>query len=92
MERWIIKNNFAKRVSLLIGATAVAQLILILSMPLLTRLYTPEDFGLLAIYSSILAVISVVASLCYESAIPLPKNDETAAHILLLTISILIVR
>jgi O-antigen/teichoic acid export membrane protein len=86
-----IKNKFVKKVSLLVGATAVAQLILILSMPLLSRLYTPEDFGVLAIYSSILAVISVVASLCYESAIPLPKKDETAAYILLLTISILIV-
>ncbi len=69
----------------------MAQLILVLSMPLLSRLYTPEDFGVFAVYSSILAVISIVASLCYESAIPLPKNDETAAYILLLTISILII-
>lgn len=73
------------------GAAAVAQLISIGSILLLARLYTPQDFGVLSVYLSVLTIITVGASLCFESAIPLPKDDETATHILILATNILLV-
>lgn len=75
------KSTFARGVSVLVGGTAGAQLIAILSAPLLTRLFTPKDFGLFAVFASVLAIISVVSSLRYELAIPLPKDDTEAANI-----------
>jgi len=64
-----------------VGGTASAQILLVLAAPLLTRLYTPEDFGLLAVYASLLALIGVISSLRYELAIPLPEDDGEAANV-----------
>ncbi|MDB9342437.1 oligosaccharide flippase family protein [Nodularia spumigena CS-586/05] len=72
------KNQFARGVSVLVGGTASAQALSILATPLLTRLYSPEDFGLLATYSSLLALINVVSSLRYELSIAVAKNDDEA--------------
>lgn len=63
---------------------------LLLAAPLLSRLYTPEDFGLLAIYASILTLFSVVASMRYELAIPLPEDDQTAVNIVFLCLLIVL--
>ena len=58
-------------VSLLVGGTAGVQVLTVLAAPLLTRLYSSEDFGLLSVYTSLLALIGVIFSLRYELAIPL---------------------
>ena len=82
------KNAFARGVSVLVGGTVGAQVLMVLASPLLTRLYTPEDFGLLAVYASILSLFTVIASLRYELAIPLPEKDSEAAHVAILSLLI----
>lgn len=59
---------------------------MICSAPLLTRLYSSEDFGLLAVFTSLLSLINVVSSLRYESAIPLPESDCEAVNISVLSL------
>lgn len=86
VNRVLPKNPFARGVSMLVGGTASAQLLTVLAAPLLTRLYSPEDFGLLAVYGSLLAIISVIASLRYELAIPLPEDDQEAANVAALSL------
>ncbi|MEX5686805.1 oligosaccharide flippase family protein [Pseudomonas silesiensis] len=86
--RLLPKNQFARGVSVLVGGTAGSQLIMVLAAPLLTRLYTPEDFGLLAVYAGLLALLTVVASLRYELAIPLPEDEQEAANIAVLSLLI----
>lgn len=61
-------------------------MILILFSPILTRLYTPADFGVLAVFTSLLGILGVVASLRYELAIPLPQTDQEAANVTLLSL------
>jgi len=78
------RGRFARSVTLLAGGTALGQAITVLVSPILTRLYTPEDFGIFGVYASILGIVTVVASLRYEYALPLPEDDETAANILVL--------
>ena len=73
----------------LASGTAIAQLLLALAMPALTRLYTPADYGTLAVYSSTLTVLLVLASLRYEAAIPLPEDEEVAGSLLALTLIVL---
>ncbi len=68
------------------AGTTFAQAMGIVVAPLLTRLYSPEDFGTVAYFVSILGIFSVVANGRYELAIVLPENDEDSAN--LLTISI----
>jgi len=82
-------GRFARSVTLLAGGTALGQVITVLVSPILTRLYTPEDFGVFGVYASILGIVTVVASLRYEYAVPLPEDDETAANILVLCFALL---
>lgn len=80
---------FANSVVTLVSGTAIAQLLLAFAVPLLARLYTPADYGALAVYSSTLTVLVVVASLRYEAAIPLPEDDAVAGSLLALTFVLL---
>jgi O-antigen/teichoic acid export membrane protein len=92
VDRWLARvpgGGFGRSVVTLASGTAVAQLLLALALPLLTRLYTPADYGSLAVYASTLTVLLVIASLRYEMAIPLPEDDPTAASLLALTIALL---
>lgn len=51
LSKALPKNAFARGVSVLVGGTVGAQALMVLASPLLTRLYTPEDFGLLVVYA-----------------------------------------
>jgi O-antigen/teichoic acid export membrane protein len=68
--------------------TAVTQVIAIAASPILTRLYSPNDYGIIALYTSIAAVFSVIATLRYEFAIVLPKSDKVAINTVSLSIAI----
>jgi O-antigen/teichoic acid export membrane protein len=77
-------------VAVLFAGTALGQSVTLLAAPLLTRLYTPAEFGVLAVYTSILSILAVQAGLRYEVAITLPEDDETAANLLALTLGIVL--
>ncbi len=62
----------------LAGGTAGSQVITVAAAPILTRLYGPESFGVLATFTSILALLNVVSSLRYELAIAVPEDDDEA--------------
>ncbi len=79
-------GGFARKVGLLASGTAAAQLITLFILPGLTRLFSPEQFGVLASYLAIVATVSVVGGLRYEMAIPLAANDCQAFHLLLLSV------
>jgi O-antigen/teichoic acid export membrane protein len=83
-------SSFVRSVAVLAGGTALGQGLIVLASPLLTRLYTPLDFGVLAAYTSILSILLVVASLRYELAITLPEDDESAGSLLVLSLAIVL--
>lgn len=87
-RRLLPTQAFARGVSVLVGGTAGAQLLAIAAAPLLTRLYAPEDFGLLAVYGGLLALFTVVASGRYQLAIPLPEAEREAADVLVLSLAV----
>lgn len=78
----LLSNGFVRAVGILAGGTAAAQLIGIAALPLLTRLYTPDDFAVLAVFAALLGLISGIACLRLEVAIPLPNSDKEAANLL----------
>ena len=78
-----------KAVLILGTGTIFSQILNILTIPILTRLYSPSDFGLLGIFSAVLTIIMTFISFRYEYAIPVPKDSETAAHLLVLCISLI---
>jgi len=82
------KSEFSRNVLTLMTGTIVAQAIPIAISPILTRIYSPEDFGVFALFFAILSVFSVVVNGRYENAIMLPKKDEEAINIFALGIII----
>ena len=86
-------SAFATDVLKLVTGTTLAQIIVVLTSPLLTRLYGPEAFGFYALFASITGILGVIACMRYELAIMLPKTDEEAANLLglcLLSVAVVI--
>lgn len=75
------RSEFTKHVLTLMTGTTIAQAIPIAITPILTRLYTPEDFGLLALFVSITVTLGSISNGRYELAILLPEKDEDAINI-----------
>ena len=72
-------------IATLVTGTAISQAVLFFATPFLTRLYTPEEFGVFALYVSIVMIISTISSWKYELAIMLPKEEEDAEALLFLS-------
>lgn len=88
--RNLIKGEFVRNVSVLAGGTAFAGALAILALPLLTRIYSPEEFGVLGVFAALLGMISVIACLRYDIAIPLPESDQSAANLLAVALACLV--
>ncbi|WP_045368124.1 lipopolysaccharide biosynthesis protein [Vibrio campbellii] len=58
-----------------------ARIIGLVSIPVLTRIYSPEDYGVLALYTSLVAILAPILTLRYVQAIPLPKTDTIAINL-----------
>ncbi|MCX7760504.1 MAG: oligosaccharide flippase family protein [Hydrogenothermaceae bacterium] len=76
-----LRSEFNRNILILTSGTAIAQAIPILITPILTRLYTPADFGALAVFVSIVSIVSVISCGRYELAIMLPEKDEDAINV-----------
>ena len=62
------------------GAT-IAQAVPIAVSPILTRLYSPKEFGILTVFASLTAIFGSIASMRYELAVMLPEDEEDAINI-----------
>lgn len=78
LNRIKLKSEFSRNVLTLMSGTALSQIIAILVLPILSRIYNPNDFGKLAIVMAISNIAGVVLALRYEMAIMLPKQNKTA--------------
>lgn len=87
---YLPQGRFFRGVSVLAGGAALGQVINVLASPILTRLYSPEDFGIFGVYASIVAILIVISSFRYEFAIPLPEDDKNASNVMALCLLILV--
>lgn len=81
-------NDFRKNVLILMTGTTIAQAIPIAISPILTRIYTPEDFGVFAVYMAIVSILVVFTTGQYDLAIMLPKYEKSAISIVRLSLVI----
>lgn len=72
----------------LVLGTGLAQIIVVATSPLLTRLYSPSDYGIFAVALAIVSVLITITCLRYENALPLPEDDLAAANVMGLSILI----
>ena len=65
----------------IVAGSVAGQGLVILSYPLLTRLYDPAELGLLAVFTSVIGMVSVISTGALEAAIPIPPDDGDAADV-----------
>lgn len=84
----IFRSEFTRNAFTLISGTSFAQGISFVVYLILPAFYSPEDFGLLALYLSILSITMIISTGKYELAIMLPAEEGNAKSLLELTVSI----
>ena len=77
----ILKSRFLKDLSILMVGSVLSQAIPLLVSPILTRIYTPGEFGIFASYMAFISIGSTFVTGRYQSAIILPKSDEIARYL-----------
>jgi len=86
LRKLLSRNPFTKNVVILASGTAFAQFINIIITPAISRIYTPADFGVLSVYTSLLGIMQVFIALRYELAIPIADDDHKAIIVLKLCV------
>ncbi len=81
LQRLIPEGGFSRALAIVAGGTLTAQIINVVAIPILTRLYSSEEYGVLAVYTSLTTFAAVVSSLSYKHAINLPDDQATGAHV-----------
>jgi lipopolysaccharide exporter len=84
-----VKSEFVRNTAKLTGGTAVAQIIMILASPVLSRIYSPEDFGTFALYNSIVAVLLIISTVRYDMGIMIAQYRKQALGLLFISFILL---
>lgn len=82
----LTSSEFKKNVLTLMTGTSISQAIAFLAGPILSRIYTPDDFGVLATFMSLTILLSIISTGKYELSILLPKNNKNSSYLVHLSI------
>ena len=83
--RVLLKSAFLKNVFTVMFGTAVAQVIGLALMPVVSRIFTPAHFGVFGSFTAVLGVFGAGATLQYSQALMLPKEEIEAAQLFVLS-------
>ncbi len=84
MFKKLLKNEYLKNISTVATGTFLSQLVLILFIPILSRIYTPNEFGLYSLFIAFSSSIAIISTFTYERAIVLPKEKTESNFISIL--------
>ncbi|MFY8127750.1 MAG: oligosaccharide flippase family protein [Chitinophagaceae bacterium] len=88
----VVDSAFIKNVFAVSFASVITQVMPIFTAPILTRIYSPEDYGLLGIILVVCNLIGVFITFGYSNAIITAVDDKEAESVLALCLkSILII-
>lgn len=77
-------SNFITNVLKLASGSIASQILSILLVPLITRIYSPDDFGIFQLFLSISGILIIFSTFSYQFAIMLPKAEEDSANLAIL--------
>ena len=86
----MLDRNFINNFRYVLTGNTIAQAILLLSMPLLTRLFTPENFATAAIFSSLLQLTSAFCIWRFDWLVPNSTSNSDAIARIACGITVLI--
>ena len=74
IQEYIYKNIFFKNILVASSGTIFAQSLGLITTPIITRIYTPNDYGMFSAILAVVMVLSSVSTLRYEIAIPIERD------------------
>jgi len=80
------RNEFLRNSTKLLSGSIIAQIFPLVAMPFFTRIYSTEEIGVWTAYLTATIILTVIATLQYELAIPLVRKRSEAANLFLLSI------
>jgi O-antigen/teichoic acid export membrane protein len=86
--RQIFKNSDIRNVATVLSGATLAQFVSIAVSPIISRIYSPDTFGLLGAFSALFMLVGTLAGLTYPAAIVLPSKDHSGK--VLASLSILV--
>jgi len=81
------KSSFFKNIIIVMSGSAVAQVLGFALTPIISRLFSPSEFGIFGSFNAVATIIAAGVTLEYSSAILLPKEKEIAINLLALSVS-----
>jgi len=75
-------SEFNRNVFTLVFGTSLAQLLTFMLYPLISRLYTPDEFGVFGVFLSVTGMVALIATGRYELSIILPSTQREAYNLL----------
>jgi O-antigen/teichoic acid export membrane protein len=85
----IFSDPLFKGIVILGSGTIISQILGLIFIPVLTRIYPPEIYGTLAVFSSLLSLLIIGSSLRYDLTIQLVEMDEDAEYLFILSLVII---
>jgi O-antigen/teichoic acid export membrane protein len=85
-----IRGDFAQNVLRLFAANALAQMLTFAAYPILTRLYGPDQLGILSTVFFAMMLLTPVSTLRYEIALPLCRDATEAGNLVTLCLGVVL--
>lgn len=85
LKEFVGQSEFARNVLMLTSGTAIAQALPILISPILTRIYSPEEFATFGLFSALIGILGVISTGKYEYAVMLPEKEDEVLTVVVLS-------
>ncbi len=86
-----LKGGVINNILTLFTGSTIAQAVPIMVSPILTRIFSVEEFAVLTVFTVLCSLVGVIATARYEIAITLPQKDEDAAHLMHVSVTITLI-
>lgn len=81
-------HHLVRAVTAVSAGSIVTQALGLMVMPLIARIYGPEQLGIYGVFQSIVSTVGPVAALCIPMALILPKSDSDCAALIKAALSL----
>ena len=75
-------GGFLRSVTVLMSGASLVQVLSLLVLPVLTQIYSPSGFKVLAVFSALAIVTSLAACLGFDAALPFAETEDDAVNLL----------
>lgn len=84
------RGGLVGKITLVASGTLIAQILGIICTPIITRLFTTAEYGVVSVYTSSISIIVMMSAFSIQKAIPIAKNDIEARKLVSLCFKILL--